>query len=62
MEAERNLAKVMLTCPLAELDCQLDVIGVTRGFRVEMDKSISKLIDLRNRLNNRVFTSGLVMV
>jgi len=52
----------MLTRPWAELDCQLDVIGVTRGFRVEMDKSIYKLLDLRNRLNNGVFASLLVIV
>ena len=52
----------MLTRPWAELDCRLDVIGVTRDFRVEMDESIYKLIDLRNRLNNRVFPAVLVIV
>jgi hypothetical protein len=64
IEAGRNLAKVMLTRPWADLDCRLDVIGVTRVFRVEMGKSIHvyKLTDLRNRLNNRVFPSGLVIM
>jgi len=48
------LAKVILTRPWAELDCRLDVIGVTRGCRVEMDESIYELTDLRNMLNSRV--------
>jgi hypothetical protein len=64
IEAGRNLVKIMLTRPWADLDGRLDVTGVTWVFRVEMDKSIHiyKRIDLRNRLNNRVFPSGLVIV
>ena len=42
IEAGRNLAKGMLTRTWAEVDCLLDVVGITTGFSVEMLKSIHK--------------------